>query len=63
MEDSSDAEMSPFFAATGVAWKVRCEHTSTRNVRIARAMDSPCSCVKTIKNHHKFPAVSTSCTV
>lgn len=42
MEDSSDAEMSPFFAATGVAWKARCEHTSTRNVRIARAMDSPC---------------------
>ena len=34
--------MSPFFAATGVAWKARCEHTSTRNVRIARAMDSPC---------------------
>ena len=35
--------MSPFFAATGVAWKARCEHTSRRNVRIARAMNSPCS--------------------
>ncbi len=24
IEDSSAAEMSPFFAATGLAWKARC---------------------------------------
>ncbi len=45
MEDNSAAEMSPFFATTGVAWKARCTtHAGRPTQRVRGSGESPEAC-------------------